>query len=67
VAWAIEQGVETATFHVMTPYPATALHARLEAEGRILHRDWDLGIFGSCVAIQKVGPDRRSSGWDHAF
>jgi len=41
VAWAIEQGVETATFHVMTPYPATALHARLEAEGRILHRDWD--------------------------
>jgi hypothetical protein len=23
-----------------------------------LHRDWDLGIFGSCVAIQKVGPDR---------
>jgi len=33
----------------------------------VLHRDWDLGIFGSCVAIQKVGPDRRSSGWDHAF
>jgi radical SAM superfamily enzyme YgiQ (UPF0313 family) len=41
VEWAIELGVETATFHVMTPYPATALHARLEAEGRILHRDWD--------------------------
>jgi predicted O-methyltransferase YrrM len=33
----------------------------------VLQRDWDLGIFGSCVAIQKVGPDHRSSGWDRAF
>ena len=39
---AIEQGLETATFHILTPYPGTALHRRLEAEGRILHRDWDL-------------------------
>jgi predicted O-methyltransferase YrrM len=33
----------------------------------ILHRDWDLGIFGSCVAIQKIADDKRSSGWDAAF
>lgn len=42
VDWAVEQGIETATFHVLTPYPGTALHARMEAAGRILHRDWDL-------------------------
>ena len=42
VAWAVSQGIETATFHILTPYPGTALHARLEAQGRILHRDWDL-------------------------
>jgi radical SAM superfamily enzyme YgiQ (UPF0313 family) len=42
VAWAIEQGIETATFHIMTPYPGTALYARMRAQGRILHRDWDL-------------------------
>jgi radical SAM superfamily enzyme YgiQ (UPF0313 family) len=41
VEWAIGQGIETATFHILTPYPDTALHARMEAEGRILHRDWD--------------------------
>ncbi|HEY7202309.1 MAG TPA: radical SAM protein, partial [Candidatus Dormibacteraeota bacterium] len=41
VDWAIRQGIETATFHILTPYPDTALHARMEAEGRILHRDWD--------------------------
>jgi hypothetical protein len=32
-----------------------------------LHRDWDLGISASCVAIQKIADDRRSSGWDRAF
>jgi len=42
VDWAIEQGIETATFHILTPYPDTALHQRMEAEGRLLHRDWDL-------------------------
>jgi radical SAM superfamily enzyme YgiQ (UPF0313 family) len=42
VAWAIEQGVETATFHILTPYPGTALHQRISAEGRILTQDWDL-------------------------
>lgn len=41
VDWALEHGIETATFHILTPYPGTALHARMEAEGRILHRDWD--------------------------
>jgi len=42
VSWAISQGVETATFHVMTPYPSTGLFQRIEREGRLLHRDWDL-------------------------
>ena len=26
VEWAIEHGIETATFHILTPYPGTALH-----------------------------------------
>lgn len=42
VEWAIAQGIETATFHILTPYPDTALHARMVAEGRIVHSDWDL-------------------------
>ena len=32
-----------------------------------LQKDWDLGILGSCVAIQKVGVDKRGSGWDRNF
>jgi radical SAM superfamily enzyme YgiQ (UPF0313 family) len=42
VEWAVQQGVETATFHILTPYPGTALHDRMQAEGRITHQDWDL-------------------------
>lgn len=42
VEWAVEQGIETATFHVLTPYPGTALHARMKAQGRILTENWDL-------------------------
>ena len=29
VQWAIEQGIETATFHILTPYPSTALYQRM--------------------------------------
>jgi radical SAM superfamily enzyme YgiQ (UPF0313 family) len=42
VDWAIAQGIETATFHILTPYPGTALHTRMKAQGRILHENWDL-------------------------
>jgi len=42
VAWAVGQGIETATFHILTPYPGTALFKRMQAAGRIRHRDWDL-------------------------
>lgn len=41
VGWAIDASIETATFHILTPYPDTALHQRMQAVGRILHRDWD--------------------------
>ncbi|PKO22411.1 MAG: B12-binding domain-containing radical SAM protein [Chloroflexi bacterium HGW-Chloroflexi-1] len=41
VAWAVEQGIETATFHILTPYPGTALYRRMVANGRILIHDWN--------------------------
>ncbi len=33
-------GVQNATFNILTPFPGTPLFRRLEAEGRILTRDW---------------------------
>jgi radical SAM superfamily enzyme YgiQ (UPF0313 family) len=41
VEWAIDQGIETATFHILTPYPSTALYRRLADQKRITVHDWD--------------------------
>jgi radical SAM superfamily enzyme YgiQ (UPF0313 family) len=41
VDWAISQGIETATFHILTPYPGTLLYQRMAQQGRLLHSDWD--------------------------
>jgi radical SAM superfamily enzyme YgiQ (UPF0313 family) len=37
--WLVKNRVETMTGHILTPYPGTALHKRLESEGRIIRRD----------------------------
>ena len=42
VDWAVEQGIETATFHILTPYPDTPLYARMERSGRLTTKNWDL-------------------------
>ena len=42
VDWAVKHGIETATFHILTPYPGTALHRRIAAQGRIVTANWDL-------------------------
>jgi radical SAM superfamily enzyme YgiQ (UPF0313 family) len=41
VRWIEQNRLECATFHILTPYPGTPLFRQLDAQGRILHRDWD--------------------------
>ena len=42
VAWAIEMGIITATFHIATPYPDTVFYRKMKSAGRILTDNWDL-------------------------
>jgi len=42
VQFAVDTGIDLPRFAVLTPFPGTPLHHRLEAEGRILSRDWEL-------------------------
>jgi radical SAM superfamily enzyme YgiQ (UPF0313 family) len=42
VEWAVENALTTSTFHILTPYPGTRLFRKMEEEGRILHRNWEL-------------------------
>jgi radical SAM superfamily enzyme YgiQ (UPF0313 family) len=41
VEWAVAQGIETATFHILTPYPGTVLYNRMVTAGRILTHNWN--------------------------
>jgi radical SAM superfamily enzyme YgiQ (UPF0313 family) len=68
VDWAVDQGIETATFHILTPYPGTALHHRMEEEGRILHRDWDLYDTRHVVfRTRGMSPEQLEAGYWRAY
>jgi len=68
VDWAIGQGIETATFHILTPYPATPLHMRMERQRRILHRNWDFYDTRHCV-FRPAGltPEQLEAGYWSAY
>ncbi len=68
VEWAIRQGVETATFHILTPYPGTALQARLQAEGRLMSSDWDRYDTRHAVFQPKrMSPSQLEAGYWRAY
>jgi radical SAM superfamily enzyme YgiQ (UPF0313 family) len=68
VEWAIQQGIETATFHILTPYPSTALYKRMQAEGRLTSSNWDL--FDTRHTVFKprgLTPEALEAGYWHAY
>jgi radical SAM superfamily enzyme YgiQ (UPF0313 family) len=68
VEWAIEMGIETATFHILTPYPTTGLYERMAREGRLLHSDWDLYDTRHVVfRPAKIAPERLEAGYWRAY
>jgi radical SAM superfamily enzyme YgiQ (UPF0313 family) len=42
VEWGVENSITTSTFHILTPYPGTALYSELHRENRITTSNWDL-------------------------
>jgi radical SAM superfamily enzyme YgiQ (UPF0313 family) len=68
VEWAIEQGIETATFHVLTPYPTTALYKRLKSENRITTFNWDLYDTRHTVFMpRQIGARELEAGYWRAY
>jgi radical SAM superfamily enzyme YgiQ (UPF0313 family) len=66
--WAIQQGIETATFHILTPYPSTALYKRMKAENRLMHSNWDLYDTRHTVfAPKRLTPQELEDGYWHAY
>jgi radical SAM superfamily enzyme YgiQ (UPF0313 family) len=68
VDWAVQSGITTATFHILTPYPGTALYARMAAEDRLTTRNWDLYDTRQ-VVYRPVGlsPEQLKVGYDWSY
>ncbi len=62
--WIESNKLECATFHILTPYPATPLFRQMEAEGRLLHRDWSLYDTAHAVFRPKhMSPEELEQGY----
>ncbi len=64
VQFAIDAGVDLPRFAVLTPFPGTPLYHRLEAEGRILTKNWEL-YDGQHVVFQPRNMTVRQLGEGH--
>lgn len=61
-------GVQNATFNILAPFPGTRLYQRLEAEGRILTRDWSKYNSRTDVVFQPklMSPEELLAGYEYA-
>lgn len=68
VDWAVRSGITTATFHILTPYPGTALFAEMAAQNRIETRNWDLYDTRHVVYRPlRLTPAELKRGYDRAY
>lgn len=66
--WIEDNRLESATFHILTPYPGTPLFLQLEAEGRLLHRDWEFYDTAHVVFQPKhLAPEELLLGYDWLY
>jgi radical SAM superfamily enzyme YgiQ (UPF0313 family) len=70
--FAVEAGIDLPRFAIVTPFPNTGLYKRLESEGRLLTKNWEL-YDGQHVVFQpaKLTVDQLQAGteaaWKHAY
>ena len=70
--FAVQARIDLPRFAVLTPFPGTPLYKRLEAEGRILTRNWEFYDAQHVVfRPAKMSPDEllqgTESAWKHAY
>ncbi|HRI65421.1 MAG TPA: radical SAM protein [Polyangium sp.] len=62
--WIEDTRLECATFHILTPYPGTPLFQQMEAEGRLLHKDYSLYDTAHVVFRPKnMSPEELAQGY----
>ncbi len=67
VEFTVENKILTASFHILTPLPGTRAFARLEAEGRLLHRNWTLyDTYHAVFRPRRMTPEQLEAGYSRA-
>jgi radical SAM superfamily enzyme YgiQ (UPF0313 family) len=67
-SWIEENRLECATFHILTPYPATPLFKQMQSEGRILHTNWSLYDTAHVVfRPRQMSPERLADGYGWCY
>lgn len=68
VEWGVKNSITTATYHILTPYPGTRLYDRMEQEGRILTKNWDLYDTRNVVfKTANLTVEQLKQGYDKAY
>ncbi|MGD9128183.1 MAG: radical SAM protein [Planctomycetia bacterium] len=64
IEFAIESKILTASFHILTPLPATRLFTQMEADGRLLHRDWSqYDTYHAVFQPRRMTPEQLEAGY----
>ena len=68
IDWVEANRLECATFHILTPYPNTPLFRQMEAEGRLLHQDWNRYDTAHVVFQPKLmSPEQLQAGYEKCY
>ncbi|WP_108823313.1 radical SAM protein [Dysgonomonas sp. Marseille-P4361] len=68
VEWGVKNAITTSTYHILTPYPGTRLYQNMEADGRIVSRDWELYDTRHVVyKTQSLSPEELEEGYNWAY
>jgi radical SAM superfamily enzyme YgiQ (UPF0313 family) len=68
VDWIEDVRMESANYQILTPYPGTPLFRQMEAEDRLLHRDWDL--YDTCHVVflpKHMSPAQLAEGYAYCY
>jgi radical SAM superfamily enzyme YgiQ (UPF0313 family) len=68
VQFVVDNAIDLPRFAILTPFPGTPLHVRLDREGRILTKNWEL-YDGQHVVFDPKGmsPDQLQAGHEKAW
>ncbi len=68
IDWVEKNKLACSTFHILTPYPGTPLFRQMEAEGRILHKDWNKYDTAHVVfQPSKMSPEELFEGYQKTY